>query len=173
MNKLIILCGISNSGKSTFAATTVQHNPDRYVRVNRDKIREMLYGYSEENIKNYYYRNDLHKLETQVTEVENWLLYDSLKTLDKSVIVDATHLTVKYLNRFSEYTDDFYCNGAEIIFFNITLKEALTRNKGRARQVDEDVIIKQYENYINLRKFLTTGKLKFDYICTEINSEDE
>lgn len=31
MNKLIILSGISGSGKSTFASTTVRHNPNRMV----------------------------------------------------------------------------------------------------------------------------------------------
>jgi len=67
MSKLILLCGISNSGKSTYSSTAVQHNPEKYVRVNRDKLREMLYGYTEESVKNYYHRNDMYRLEVQKT----------------------------------------------------------------------------------------------------------
>jgi predicted kinase len=75
--KLILLCGISNSGKSTFASTTVQHNPDRYICVNRDKIRELLYGYTEQNIKEYYFRSDFNRLEERVSDVEESLIYIS------------------------------------------------------------------------------------------------
>jgi predicted kinase len=83
----------------------------------------------------------------------------------KDVIVDATHLKVKYLNRFNDYPAD-----KEIIFFNITLKEALIRNNSRNRKVDEDIIIKQYNSYIDLREFLNKNRLKFNYDIQEINS---
>ena len=162
--KLIVLCGISNSGKSTFAATTVQHNPERYVRVNRDKIREMLYGYSEDNVHEYYHRNDLYKLENQVTEVEDSLI-ETLLSKNKSVIIDATHLKPKYLNRFDKFDAE-----KELIFFNITLKEALIRNSDRNRKVESKVIIGQYNAYVELREFLEKQKLKYDYVVQEINS---
>ncbi len=168
MNKLILTVGISGSGKSTFAGRTVQHNPDRYIRVSRDKLREMLYGYTEASVNEYYQRNDMHKLEGWVTSIEHDMIEGLLTDEDTTVIVDETHLKAKYLNNYSKYAE----NGIEIelVFFNITLKEALIRNKSRVRQVDEDIIIRQYDNYVNLRKFLTSGKLKFDYICTEINN---
>ncbi len=39
-----------------------------------------------------------------------------------------------------------------VVYFDVTLKEALTRNMGRKRKVDESVIERQYQQYCNLRK---------------------
>lgn len=165
-NKLVILCGISNSGKSTFASRIVQYNPDRYVIVNRDKIRELLFGYTESNISEYYLRNDIGKLEKRVSDLENSLIHKYLRE-DLTVIVDATHLKVKYLNKYTEFLVD-----REIIFFDILLKESLIRNSDRLRNVSKDVITKQHEDYININKFLISNKLKYDYIATKLNNYD-
>lgn len=165
--KLIVLCGISNSGKSTFAATTVQHNPERYVRVNRDKIREMLYGYTEDNVHEYYYRNDLRHREDYVTEVEDTLINKVLSD-GKIPIVDATHLKPKYLNRFDKFDVE-----KELIFFNITLSEALIRNSDRNRKVEPRVIIGQYNSYVDLKEFLEKHELKYKYISQEVSSNDK
>lgn len=51
MKKLIILVGISGSGKSTWATEYIQKNPDT-LRINRDDIRKSLVG----TLKNYYPR---------------------------------------------------------------------------------------------------------------------
>lgn len=158
---LILLCGISNSGKSTFAATTVQDNPERYTRVNRDKIRELLYGYTEENVSEYYYRNDLNKLEKEVTKIEDTLIYEGLEA-GKTVIVDATHLSKKYLERFK-----YWNVPVEIKVFDILLKEALIRNSDRNRKVEPKVIIKQYNKFVNLRE-----NLDIDFTpVTDINTD--
>jgi len=162
MNKLILLCGISGSGKSAYSSKIIQENPNKYVRVSRDKIREMLYSYTEDSIKNYYNRKDIYILEKQVTFVENILIEEFLKT--KSVVVDATHLKAKYLNKFNVFSPD----EIEIVFFDISYEEARKRDNARVRKVGEVIITKQYENYLNLKKFLTSNKLKFDYICKEI-----
>lgn len=146
MSKILVLSGISNSGKSSFTATTVQHNPERYVSVNRDKIRELLYGYTEETVNEYYGRSDFNYLENQVTAVQDNLINFWLKR-GKDVIVDNTNLRLKYINEFSKFGVPI-----EVKFFDITLKEALTRNMGRKRKVDEKVIERQYGQYIELRK---------------------
>lgn len=65
--------------------------PQEYALVNRDKIRELLFGYTEETISEYYNRPDLSKLEKQVTIYEDTLIHEGLN-LDKTVVVDATHL---------------------------------------------------------------------------------
>src|SRR5699024_2751234 len=136
----------------------------RYVRVNRDKIREMLYGYTEDNVHEYYYRNDLRHREDYVTEVEDTLINKVLSD-GKIPIVDATHLKPKYLNRFDKFDVE-----KELIFFNITLSEALIRNSDRNRKVEPKVIIGQYNAYVELREFLEKQKLKYDYVVQEINS---
>lgn len=172
MNKLTILCGISNSGKSTYAHNVWREDPLNTVIVNRDKIRELLFGFTESSVKEYYHRKDLHKLEEIVTEWQNSIIHDTL-IIGSSVVVDATHLKPKYIKGFAEFADDYYCDQVEIVFFNITLKEALTRNKSRNRQVNEEVIIAQHEAYLNLRKNLTQTDLGFTYICKEMGQEDE
>lgn len=42
--ELIILVGISGSGKSTWSQNEWELNPTKTVIVNRDKIRELLFG---------------------------------------------------------------------------------------------------------------------------------
>lgn len=144
MGKIIILSGIS--GKSSFASTTVRHNPERYVVIGRDKLREGHYGYLEDTISEYYHRNDLNYLENQITAVQDNLIEFWLKK-GKDVIIDNTNLKSSYIKHFDKFGVE-----TEVMFFDVTLKEALTRNMGRKRQVDEDVIIKQYEQYLNLRR---------------------
>ena len=145
MSKIILLCGISGSGKSTFASEKVQDNPERYVIVQRDKLRELCYGYTEETVYEYYKRNDFNYLENQITAIQDSLINIWLKK-GKDVIIDNTNLKVKYQKEFEKFNVP-----VEIIYFDILLKEALTRNIGRKRKVDEDVIVKQYEQYCNLR----------------------
>jgi len=146
MRKIIVLCGISNSGKSTFAATTVQHNPEKYITVNRDSIRQALFSYTEKSVAEYYTRPDLNAREKQVTKYEDVLINEALNE-NKTVIVDATHLSQKYLDRFR-----FWNVPVEVVWFDITLKEALIRNMGRDRKVDEKIIEKQYGQYLQIRK---------------------
>lgn len=146
MKKIIVTVGISNSGKSTWAAEQVQNNINSTILVNRDKIRELLFGYTETTVNQYYLRTDLNKLEKQVTKYEDTLIHEAL-TEGKTVIVDATHLDAKYIERFK-----FWNVLVELKFFDIALKEALTRNMSRARKVDEAIIKKQYNRYVQIRK---------------------
>ncbi|MDC7248563.1 MAG: AAA family ATPase, partial [Sphaerochaetaceae bacterium] len=97
--ELIVTIGISGSGKSSWAAKMVQEAIDKYVVVNRDKIRELLFGYTEEGIKDYYFRDDLRKLEKQVNRYEDLLIKEALAQ-GKTPIIDATHLKREYLTRF-------------------------------------------------------------------------
>ena len=147
MGKLIILCGISGSGKSTFASEKVQNNPEKYIIINRDKLREAHYGYLEETINEYYNRTDLQYLESQITAVQDSLINFWLRR-GKDVVIDATNLKKEYIKNFDKFGFPI-----EILYFDITLKEALTRDMCRNRKVGEDVITKQYSQYINLRSF--------------------
>lgn len=150
MSKIILTVGISGSGKSTWAHEQWKENSVGIVVVNRDKIRELLFGYTEETVKDYYYRPDLNKLEKQVTKYEDTLIYEALCE-NKTVIVDATHLHKDYIKRF-----EYWNVSLEIKWFDVTLKEALIRDMGRVRQVGEDIISKQYNKYVSLRKEMET-----------------
>lgn len=153
--ELYILVGISNSGKSTHVAKLVQNAPDTYTRVNRNDIRALAYGYTDSTINEYYKRKDLYKLEKEVTRIEDTLIYEGLEA-GKTVIVDSTNLKRKYLERYK-----YWNVPTDILLFPVTLKEALTRNMGRSRQVGEEVIKTQYNRFVNLSKDLRTNPIDF------------
>lgn len=146
MGKIIILSGISNSGKSSYAQTLLDIDSERYVIIGRDKLRELHYGYTEETVKEYYVRSDFNYLESQITAVQGNLINFWLKR-GKDVIIDNTNLKMSYIKDFNKFEVE-----TEIKYFDITLKEALTRNMSRKRQVDPEVIERQYSQYVNLRK---------------------
>lgn len=141
-----ITIGCSNSGKSTWAHEQWKQNPDKTVIINRDKIRELLFSYTEESVSEYYSRPDLNKLEKQVTKYEDTLINEALCE-NKIVIVDATHLEQKYIKRF-----EYWNVPLELVWFDISLEEALARNMYRNRKVDKSIIEKQYNKYVTLKK---------------------
>lgn len=155
MGELILLCGISASGKSTYAFNMAEYNPDKYIIVNRDKIRELLFGYSEEFISNYYKRSDIKQTEKIVTKYEDTLIYEGLSE-GKTVIVDATHLERKYIERF-----DYWNVPTTLEFFDIDLETALERDSLRHRQVGEAIIRKQAKRFLHLRKTLSLDPVDF------------
>lgn len=143
--KIIITIGISNSGKSTWAHTQWDKNPLKTVIVNRDKIRELLFSYNEDTISTYYKRVDFNKLEKLVTKYEDTLINEALNE-NKTVIIDATHLSGDYIKRH-----EYWNVPIELIWFDVSLNEAIKRNSNRNRKVDVNIIEKQYNKYNNLK----------------------
>ena len=142
--RLIITVGISGSGKSTWSHEKWLRSPSKYVIVSRDKIRELLFGYTEATILDYYNRKDIFDLEKQVTRYEDTIIGDGLNH-GKNVIVDATHLTRKYIERFK-----FWNVVTEVVVFEIELEEALRRDLLRSKTVGDVIINKQYDRFTNL-----------------------
>lgn len=143
--KLIVLCGISGSGKSTWAHNTWKENPFDTIIVSRDNIRYM-FGYTESSISEYYHRNGTHKLEKEVTKYEDTLIYEGLEA-GKTVIVDATHLKKGYLKRF-----EYWNVPIEYKYFDVSLKDAIERDNSRNRKVGANIVKKQYNRYLNLQR---------------------
>src|SRR5690606_27185308 len=91
-------------------------------------------------------RTDFDYLESQVSATHDNLINFWLKK-GKDVVVDNTHLRRKYIKDYDKFEVE-----VELLFFDVTLKEALTRNMGRTRKVDEQVVERQYGQYVELRK---------------------
>lgn len=91
MSKLILTVGLPQSGKSTWAKE--QGHPI----VNRDSIRFALGG----TIRYF-------KEEAKVSEIEGIMVKALFKAGHEKVIVDATHLKQKYIDKWEEFakTDD-------------------------------------------------------------------
>lgn len=153
--RLTITVGISGSGKSTWSHEQWLKDPDGVVIVNRDKIRELLFGFSEATIKDYYHMDNLFSMEKMVTRYEDTLINEALQS-GKDVIVDATHLKRKYLERF------LYWNvTVSLQTFSIDLYAAMYRDMNRDRQVGEVIIKMQLETLKNLEKELVRDPLDF------------
>lgn len=145
MSKIIATVGISGSGKSTLAKQLQEENPGSII-VNRDKLRELLYGFTEATVSAYYSHPDLSKREAEVTKVKHRIIQGAI--LDgKVVIADNTNLRLRYLNEYKKFGVP-----VEFILVDTPLVECIIRDKARERQVGKEVITKQWNDLKNLVK---------------------
>jgi predicted kinase len=154
-SRITILIGISGSGKSTWAHEQWLADPMNVVLVSRDKIRELLFGYGEVGIKNYYNTDRVFSTEKIITQYEDVLINEALES-GKDVIVDATHLKRTYLERFK-----YWNVTTEVKFFNTTIPQAIHRDMKRIRQVGDEIIKKQMNQYKTLFKDLEKNPIDF------------
>ena len=153
--RITITVGISGSGKSSWAHEQWRLDPNGVVIVNRDKIRELLFGFSESTIKEYYKMDNVFSMEKMVTRYEDTLINEALQS-GKDVIVDATHLKIKYLERFK-----YWNVSTSLQVFNIDLYEAIQRDIRRNRQVGDTIIKLQYESLDRLQDALRNNPIDF------------
>jgi predicted kinase len=147
MAKITLMVGISGSGKSTQAKIMAEKN--NAVIVSRDKLREMLFGFTEENVFEYYEvpKEMLYKNEQIITKYQNELILQALKS-GSYVIVDNTNLVLKYIKDFFKI---FHSYEIDFCLIECELEEAIVRDKKRIRSVGENVIKKQYEDFQKLK----------------------
>ena len=146
-NKLIILMGISGSGKSTFARDYVSKNSGTRV-INQDSIRRELTG----NI------SDQSKNREVIAEAKRRL--DECLSNKESVIWDNTSLNLKYLNEIylktpEDYTVDIYYT--ERSFYPMeciaSIHEEIENGVDRSK-VPDHIVEKQYTRFIDTMKLL-------------------
>lgn len=133
MNKLIILKGIPASGKSTWAKQWVEEDPKTRVIVNRDSIRRGLGVYwvpTREGL--------ISDLEFKTVEIAMDWGYD--------ICLDSTNLNSIYFQRWVKLAQEWEYE-IEYKQFDISLEEALERDKNREFPVGEDVIINFHNKY--------------------------
>ncbi len=141
------LIGPSACGKSTLAQS-MQKEIENSVIIGRDKLREMLFGYTERTMPAYYQagKDVIKASEELVSQVQDTLIENALEN-GKTVILDNTHLKMSYIHRLKKF-------GVPIRFVPVVLdfNTAILRDMGRDRQVGENIIRKQFEEYEHLRK---------------------
>ena len=133
MNKLLILQGIPASGKSFFAKQWVEEDPKTRVIVSRDSIRRGLGVYWVPN------------REVLVSSIEEHSVFEALD-MGYNVCLDATNLNPNYLEKWKEIAD-LLNSPIEYKKFDISLEEALERDKNREFPVGEKVINQFYNKY--------------------------
>ena len=134
MSKIIFTIGIQASGKSTWAKEFCHNNPT-YIRINRDDLRKMRGDYW------------IPVQEYLITEFENSCIDSALKN-NFNVIVDATNLNETFLNKsIKRIQAKFPDTKFEFKIFDISLEEAIERDKKRIDPVGEEVIRKAFSRY--------------------------
>ncbi len=140
------MVGISGSGKSTKAKEIFEKTGA--VIVNRDKLREMLFGYTENTISAYYKLPDLYLKENEISSYQNYLIERAL-VKGKDVVLDNTNLKQSYINeilkKFSQFDIEFH-------LIECDLKEAIRRDTERNRSVGQEIIKSQFNNLNILKK---------------------
>lgn len=121
MAKLILMCGIAGSGKSTW----IKNNFPNITPVSRDAIRFDLLD--ERGGEYFDYEDEV--FDKFIRQIIGSLVVDEI------TIADATHLNkkarAKVLNKVAKFADEI-----EVIVIDVPLKTALERNElreGRSR----------------------------------------
>lgn len=148
-----VLVGVSGIGKSSWTRSYMRGLKDTVI-ISRDSLRSMLFGYTDDNISNYYDREDFGKCERLVTEHLEHLVHYNLSK-GKDIILDNTHLKLKYIKDIKK---KFYYTDIE--FIDVAKKQGITdlrticieRDSNRTRQVGEVVITNQIRDYQQLLK---------------------
>jgi len=148
MQQVLILTGISGSGKSTFARQFVQQNPG-WIRINRDDLRRSIIPVT---LNEYWQweQNQLHRIETLVNELQKTAIGQSVSR-GWNVLIDNTHIKQKYINELIKLFENF---AVEIRFklIEVSLEEAIERDQLRPDVVGETIIREQYEKLQILKK---------------------
>jgi predicted kinase len=125
---LYLTIGIPGSGKSTWID---RHLPN-VKRISMDRTRRELLGDEKDQSQNQH-----------VFEVCQKELRDTLRS-GESIVFDATSHTQKSRRMPLSAARDFFA-WIKIIYFDVPLETALTRNASRVRKVPEEVIRQFYE----------------------------
>ena len=132
--KLIMQKGLPASGKSTHAKTLAQSG---YYRVNKDDIREMLFG-------DYYKK----KHEKQVIWTRDAMIRSALSH-NKSVVVDDTNLNPVHEKALKKIAEEFNAHfEVNDSFLKVPIDECIRRDIKRSKPVGERVIRSMYHQYL-------------------------
>lgn len=151
MSELKFMVAPSGAGKSTWVNNFIKENKG-WVAVSRDKLREQLFSYTEDNVNEYYSLPNLGLTEKLITDV----LYNNIKFLlskGLNVIIDNTNLKMRYINPIIK---EFPESLISFQVINTTLEECIERNNQRKRKVDRLIIYKQYEDFKNIVNLIKT-----------------
>ena len=125
MTSLTITRGLPASGKSTWALGMGKCG---YVRVNRDSIRQQVFGLDGKGILSPKQENEVTKLEVALVE--------AALNAGRSVVVDATHLRQRYAVQWADLAEKHGVS-FRVVDFPVDVDECVRRNA--LRHADEQV----------------------------------
>ncbi|WP_204102908.1 MULTISPECIES: AAA family ATPase [Spirulina sp. CCY15215] len=138
MKKVLVLIGLPASGKSSYAKELLLENPGRWVRTNKDLLREMAHA-------SYW----SPKNEKFILKLRDQIILMALEA-GKHVIVDDTNFGhhVEYIKELVKGKALVEVNDS---FLEVPVEECIRRDLERPRSVGKEVIMKMYNRYIRTR----------------------
>ena len=135
MKKVLILQGLPASGKSSFARELLLANPGRWVRTNKDLLREMCHAFhwSKSN-------------EKFILKLRNTAILMALEA-GKHVIVDDTNFG-RNINQIKELVKGEAQVEVNDSFLKVPVEECIRRDLLRPKSVGKDVIMKMYNQFV-------------------------
>lgn len=151
MKHVLILTGLSGSGKSTFARRFCTENPN-WLRVNRDDLRRSLLPVSLTEYWQTWSDRDKNRIEQLVNGLQTTAIVDALSR-GWHVLIDNTNLKLSYLNEFRKLLTEHF-DEVEIRYtlIDVPVEECIQRDKYRDDSVGEAIIRKQAEQLAMLKK---------------------
>jgi predicted kinase len=151
MKKVLILAGLSGSGKSTFARRFCSENPN-WLRVNRDDLRRSLLPVSLGEYWKTWSDRDKDRIETLVNELQQTAILEGL-TRGWHVLIDNTNLKLSYFNEFRKLLSQRF-DKVEVRYalIDAPIEECIRRDKARPDSVGEEGIRRQAEQLSVLKK---------------------
>ncbi len=161
MPKLIITCGVSGSGKSTYGAELARVG---FCEINRDHYRFSMFCDGKQDWSLYKFTKDREKIVTELCDSQ----WDGCVSMGWDVIVSNTNLNQKDHTYWKTKAEDAGYE-FEVKYFPLTLDEALKRDSKRgALAVGREVLLQQWQKWldiINARRYVPNTSLPKTVVC--------
>ncbi|MCK8494447.1 AAA family ATPase [Spirosoma sp. RP8] len=150
MKHVLILIGLSGSGKSTFARQFCAEHPN-WLRVNRDDLRRGLLPVSLAEYWKTWPEQEINRIETLVNDLQQTAILEGLAR-GWHVLIDNTNLKLSYLNDYRRMlTRRFAEVKIQYKLIETPLDECIRRDQNRTDTVGEEVIRQQAERLNRLK----------------------
>lgn len=149
MPEVLILAGVSGSGKSTFAVQWCEENPPA-LRINKDSIRQSILPHS---LRNYWRTTDksyIRRVESLVESLQTQQIQAALSR-DWNIVIDNTHTKLSCINQLLR-TLQAYPVRVRFKLIDTPVEECVVRDSRREASVGEAVIRQQATNLAQTRK---------------------
>lgn len=136
MKRVVMTVGLPASGKSTWAKKLLTKEAGRWVRVNKDLLREMCHDSKHTKANEKF-----------VVRLRNLIILEALED-GKHVIVDDTNLHPKHIRVVTELVKGKATVEVNNSFLEVPVKECIRRDLNRPKSVGKDVIMQMYRQFI-------------------------
>ena len=135
MKKVLILKGLPASGKSTYAKDLLLKEKGRWIRVNKDSLRDMCHA-------SHWSKNN----EKFIIQLRNQIILMALEE-GKHVIVDDTNFSfhVEKIKQLVKGKAEVKVNDS---FLKVPVEECIKRDLKRLNSVGKDVIMNIYNQFV-------------------------